>query len=69
MPVSSYLLRINLSTGTTTTDTIPHPILRKFMGGKGLAAHYLYQENPPNCDPLSPNAHIAFMNGPPLVIG
>ncbi len=58
------LLRINLSTGTTTTDPIPQSILRKFMGGKGLAAHYLYNENPPGCDPLSPDNLLAIMNGP-----
>jgi len=58
------LLRINLTTGTTTTDLIPQSILRKFMGGKGLAAHYLYNENPPGCDPLSPDNLLALMNGP-----
>ncbi len=58
------LLRINLTTGTTTTDPISQSILRKFMGGKGLAAHYLYNENPPGCDPLSPDNLLAIMNGP-----
>jgi len=64
MTSANTLLRIDLETGSTTKDPIPQPLLRKFMGGKGLAAHYLYHENPPNCDPLSPDSHIAFMNGP-----
>ncbi|HUW67333.1 MAG TPA: aldehyde ferredoxin oxidoreductase family protein [Candidatus Nanoarchaeia archaeon] len=58
------LLRIDLNPQKISVESIPSSLLRKFMGGKGLAAHYLYQENQPNCDPLSPNAHIAFMNGP-----
>jgi len=63
MPHSNNLLHINLTTGTTTTAPIPQSILRKFMGGKGLAAHYLYNENPPGCDPLSPENLLAIMNG------
>jgi len=57
------LLCINLTTGSTTTNPIPQSILCKFMGGKGLAAHYLYKENPPGCDPLSPDNLFAIMNG------
>jgi aldehyde:ferredoxin oxidoreductase len=64
MTFTNTLLRINLETGSITKNLIPQPLIRKFMGGKGLAAHYLYQENPSNCDPLSPNSYIAFMNGP-----
>ena len=64
MTLQNNLLRIDLTTGTTTTDPIPQPLLRKFMGGKGLAAHYLYNENPPGCDPLSPDNLLAIMNGP-----
>ena len=63
MTSQNNLLRINLTTYTTTTDIIPQPLLRKFMGGKGLAAHYLYNENPPGCDPLSPHNLLAIMNG------
>ncbi len=63
MTYPNNLLRIDLDSGTTTTDPIPQPILRKFMGGKGLAAHYLYNENPPGCDPLSPDNLLAIMNG------
>jgi len=59
MTPQNNLLHINL-----TTDPIPQPILYKFMGGKGLAAHYLYNENPPGCDPLSPDNLLAIMNGP-----
>lgn len=61
---SDNLLRINLNSGKTNTGPIPQTLLRTFMGGKGLAAHYLYQENPPGCDALSPDNLLAIMNGP-----
>ncbi|MCL7415320.1 MAG: aldehyde ferredoxin oxidoreductase family protein [ANME-2 cluster archaeon] len=64
MTLANNLLRIDLSTGTTTTAPIPQSILGKFMGGKGLAAWYLYNENPPGCEPLSPDNLLAIMNGP-----
>jgi aldehyde:ferredoxin oxidoreductase len=64
MLLQNNLLRIDLTKRTNSSENIPQPILHKFMGGKGLAAHYLYHENPPNCDPLSPDAHIVFINGP-----
>lgn len=34
------------------------------MGGKGLAAHYLYNELGADTDPLSPDNILAVMNGP-----
>ncbi|MCG7849193.1 MAG: aldehyde ferredoxin oxidoreductase family protein [ANME-2 cluster archaeon] len=59
----SNLLYIDLNKKGLYTKPIPQPILRKFMGGKGLAAHYLYNENPPGCEPLSPDNLLAIMNG------
>ena len=61
--VSNNLLRIDLTSREISTHPVPQPTLRKFMGGKGLAAHYLYHENPPGCDPLSPDNLLAIMNG------
>ncbi|MDW7776061.1 MAG: aldehyde ferredoxin oxidoreductase family protein [Methanosarcinales archaeon] len=58
------LLRIYLDSGKTNREPIPRTLLRTFMGGKGLAAHYLYNENPPGCDALSPDNLLAIMNGP-----
>ena len=64
MTLQTSILRIDLTTGSIATEPTPQPLLRKFIGGKGLAAHYLYQENPPGCDPLSPDNLLAIMNGP-----
>ncbi|MCD4814990.1 MAG: aldehyde ferredoxin oxidoreductase family protein, partial [Methanosarcinales archaeon] len=62
--ISPTIIRIDLSNKKVRCENIPATILRKFMGGKGLAAHYLYNENPPGCDPLSPDNLLAIMNGP-----
>ena len=58
------IIRIDLSNKKVKCENIHATPLRKFMGGKGLAAHYLYNENPPGCDPLSPDNLLAIMNGP-----
>jgi len=62
--ISPTIIRIDLSNKKVKCENIPAPLLRKFMGGKGLAAHYLYNENPPGCDPMSPDNLLALMNGP-----
>jgi aldehyde:ferredoxin oxidoreductase len=61
--ISSTIIRIDLTSKKVKCENIPAALLRKFMGGKGLAAHYLYNENPPGCDPLSPGNLLAIMNG------
>jgi hypothetical protein len=38
-------------------DGLPDELLRKTMGGKGLATHLLLEHNPPRVDPLSPANH------------
>ena len=62
--ISSTIIRIDLSNKKVKCENIPATLLRKFMGGKGLAAHYLYNENPPGCDLFSPDNLLAIMNGP-----
>ncbi|MDF1533787.1 MAG: aldehyde ferredoxin oxidoreductase family protein [Methanosarcinaceae archaeon] len=64
MVYQGKLLRINLTKQTTSIETIPTDIIRKFMGGKGLAAYYLYNELEPDTDPLNPDNILAVMNGP-----
>ena len=61
--ISPTIIRIDLSKKKVKCENISATLLRKFMGGKGLAAHYLYNENPPGCDPLSPESLLAIMNG------
>ena len=58
------LLRINLSTGTSSVESIPDETLRNFFGGPGLAAEFLLRELPPKVDPLSPENKLVFTIGP-----
>lgn len=58
------LLRVDLTAGTSTVEDIPEAWLREYMGGRGLAARYLYEEMDPTADPLSPDNVLIFANGP-----
>ena len=58
------LLRVDLTTGKFTTSEVPQDDAVKFLGGRGLAAKILYQENKPKVDPLDPENRLIFMTGP-----
>ncbi len=55
---------MDLTTRTTTSERVPEPWLRKYIGGKGLGARYLYEELEPGTDPLGPENALLFMLGP-----
>ncbi len=56
------LLRVNLSTGTVTTEpTAPY---KEYIGGMGLANKIIYDEVPAGADPLGPDAKIVYAVGP-----
>jgi len=57
-------LRIDLSTGTASWVPLPEDVLRRFIGGVGLAAYLLYRESPPRVDPFAPEAPIIFCLSP-----
>ncbi|MFT5527190.1 MAG: aldehyde:ferredoxin oxidoreductase, partial [Pirellulaceae bacterium] len=58
------LLRVNLTTGECKTEAIPEQWLKEYVGGRGLAARYLYEELDPTVDPLSPENKLIFATGP-----
>ncbi len=58
------LLRVDLTAGTTSVETIPDGWLRDYVGGRGLAARYLYEEMDPTVDPLSTDNKLIFATGP-----
>jgi aldehyde:ferredoxin oxidoreductase len=60
----NQLLRINLSKQKSTVEPIPEPVLRSYLGGKGLGSYLLLKENPPHIDPFSPENHLIFTLGP-----
>src|SRR6266446_2880358 len=57
-------LRIDLIDGTANWRPLPEAILRRFIGGVGLAAWLLHREAPPGVDPLAPEAPLLFCFSP-----
>ncbi len=58
------LLRVNLTTGKATEEPLDVQQARHYMGGTGLGARLIYNEVPPEADPLGPQNKLAFMTGP-----
>jgi aldehyde:ferredoxin oxidoreductase len=58
------VLRVDLDAGTTTSEPVPESDRRRFLGGKGLGARYLYRDLDPGTDPLSPDNLLCLAVGP-----
>jgi aldehyde:ferredoxin oxidoreductase len=58
------ILRIDLSTGEVNEETLQEETLRKWIGGAGLGAKYLYDEIPPDTDCFAPENKLIFTAGP-----
>ncbi len=57
------ILRVNLSTREISVDEHDEKFFRTYLGGKGIVAHYLLKEVPPDCDPLGPDNVLIFAAG------
>ena len=58
--VTAKILHVDLSTRTTRVEEIPEPILRRHLGGGGLAAYLLLRDMPAGVDPLGPDNVLVF---------
>src|SRR5512137_84494 len=58
------LLRVDLTTGKFSDQEVSKEDEVKFMGGRGLAAKILYEENKPKVDAFDPENRLIFMTGP-----
>ncbi|WP_236035371.1 aldehyde ferredoxin oxidoreductase C-terminal domain-containing protein [Haloarcula rubra] len=58
------ILRVDLSAGAAESVRVPDEWRRKYVGGKGLGARYLYDELTAGTDPLGPGNALLFMLGP-----
>lgn len=58
------ILRIDLTDGKILKWEADESLLRRFIGGSGLAAKILFDETEPGVDPLSPENPLIFMTGP-----
>ena len=57
------LLRVNLSTGSLSVETISEEFYRLYPGGKALAGYILLNEVPPHTEPFSPENVLVIANG------
>jgi len=58
------LIRLNLSKGKSQIEDIPEPLMKDFLGGRGIAVKYLYDELKPGVEPLGVDNKLIFMMGP-----
>lgn len=57
------VLRVDLATGTVTTEPLKEAWAQDFIGGKGLGFRYLLEELPAHTDPLSAANMVAIFSG------
>ena len=58
------LLTIDLSSRTSHVEPLDENLLRRYLGGKGLATHLLLERNPAGVDPFDPANHFIIALGP-----
>jgi aldehyde:ferredoxin oxidoreductase len=58
------VLRVDLTNEKIATEPINREWTKRFIGGKGLGARYLFEELKPGVDPLSPDNVLMIWTGP-----
>ena len=59
------ILRVDLTTGSFKSETLPEePLLRKLIGGQALATYILLHELPLDADPFGLENKVVMMTGP-----
>ncbi len=58
------LLRINLTHETISKEELNPQLLKDYIGGTGLGVRLMYDEVPPDIDPLSAESKLFFLTGP-----
>lgn len=58
------ILRVDLEKRTTTLKEVDPETLRKYIGGSGLGARFLYDETSAETDPFGPENVLIFLTGP-----
>lgn len=58
------ILRVNLTNQITSVEELDSQVAKDYIGGRGWAIRYLYDEVDPRVDPLSPENKLIFATGP-----
>jgi aldehyde:ferredoxin oxidoreductase len=64
METGETLVRVDLAAESVASEPVPESWRRKYVGGKGLGARYLYEELEPGTDPLGDDNVLLFLTGP-----
>ena len=64
MSWSGNVLRVNLTKGTCTSEPLNMEWAREYIGQRGLATRYFVEEVDPKVNPLAPDNHQRFGQGP-----
>ena len=58
------ILRVDLTAGTAESEPLNMDWARDYLGSRGLASRYLYEEMDPAADSLDPQNRLIFATGP-----
>ncbi|MCE2509982.1 MAG: aldehyde ferredoxin oxidoreductase family protein [Alphaproteobacteria bacterium] len=58
------ILRVNLTKGTCETEPLNMEWAKLYLGSRGLASKYLYEEIDPKVDPIAPDNKLILATGP-----
>jgi aldehyde:ferredoxin oxidoreductase len=64
MGYAGKILRVDLTTGRISSENLDEPTVRKWVGGVGLGAKYLYEEVPPGVEWSDPENRLILTTGP-----
>lgn len=62
--LNGKIARINLTNKTVKFEDLPEDLIKKYVGGLGIAMRYLYDEVPAEVKPLDPENKLIVMIGP-----
>ncbi len=58
------VLRVNLTTGECSVESLDHFVAKDYVGGRGLGIYFLNKEVDPQCAPFSPDNLLIMATGP-----
>ena len=58
------ILLVDLTNRSSREEALDEAVLRRYLGGKGLATQLLLEKNPAGVDPFAPENHIVLALGP-----
>ncbi|MDT8272529.1 MAG: aldehyde ferredoxin oxidoreductase N-terminal domain-containing protein, partial [Desulfomonilia bacterium] len=58
------ILSIDLTEGSLHVESLEEPFARRYLGGNGFAAKFIFDLVPPHAEPLSPENVVVLATGP-----